>query len=128
MITRFELPEAFDRDDRAHFESGIAAFRSGDWYLAHDEWEEVWQGYRGADRRFLQGLIHVAVGAYHAECANPKGACSQIGKAREKLTPYLPSHWGIDIAALLLKATDVSSLMAGSDGAPDAISERTRAI
>lgn len=99
-LTPFSLPSTFSPDDRNAFARGVTAFRTGEFYLAHDLWEEVWHGYPRADRRFLQGLIHVAVGAYHRQCRNRKGSQSQFTKALDKISPFAPSYWGIDVARL----------------------------
>lgn len=120
-MTVFQLPDAFEVHDREHFDAGVAAFRAEDFYQAHDEWEEVWQGYRGADRRFLQALIHVAVGAYHAQCGNPKGALSQFDKAHNKMEPFLPEHWGIDGTRLLTCARQVGELVKNGEAVAAAI-------
>jgi hypothetical protein len=100
-LSTFALPAAIAGEDRIAFAKGLTAFREGDFYLAHDLWEEVWHNYRGADRRFLQGLIHIAVGSYHAQCKNPKGARSQLSKAKAKMSPHAPQHWGLDVDELL---------------------------
>ena len=112
-LARFSLPERFSPEDREGFAKGVTAFRAGDYYLAHDLWEEVWHSYPLADRRFLQGLIHVAVGAYHLQCENRKGCRSQFRKATDKLSPFAPKHWGIDVELLLqgIRQTDP-----GADG------------
>ena len=97
------LPGVIQGEDRVAFAKGLTAFREGDFYLAHDLWEEVWHNYRGADRRFLQGLIHIAVGSYHVQCGNPKGAASQLAKARTKMSPFAPRHWGMAVNVLLAR-------------------------
>ena len=83
------------------FAKGLTAFREGDFYLTHDLWEEAWHNYRHRDRKFLQGLIHIAVGCYHLQCRNAKGAHSQLGKAIDKITPFGPQHWGINVTRVL---------------------------
>ena len=100
-LTSFALPDRFTAEDCDGFAKGVTAFRTGDFYLAHDLWEEVWHSYSPADRRFLQGLIHIAVGAYHLQCGNRKGCRSQFRKAADKLSPFLPKHWGIDVGRVL---------------------------
>jgi len=85
----------------AQFESGFREFSQGRYFEAHDIWEDLWHGLRGPDRRFLQGLIHLAVGAYHFECQNQPGAASQWGKATVKLNQYPAGHWGVDTRAWL---------------------------
>jgi hypothetical protein len=45
-------------------------------------------------------LIQTAVGFYHLENGNYKGACSQFTKALAKLGHYLPEYQGIDTGRL----------------------------
>jgi len=94
------MVEGFDEDSTAEpldfVAEGIRLFAMGHYFEAHDVWEELWQRLRGQDRLYLQGLIHIAVGAYHHGSGNLRGARSQWGKARRKISPYPPGHWGID--------------------------------
>ena len=83
---------------RRLFETGMSEFNDGRYFEAHDLWEELWHVLRGPDRRYLQALIHLAVGAYHHENGNAKGAGSQWQKALVKLEPYPDPHWGIATA------------------------------
>ena len=82
------------------FFRGIREFNEGKFFEAHDSFEEIWQGYRGPDRDFLQGLIQAAVGLYHLERQNLKGARSQITKACSHITAYRPEHWGLAVDLL----------------------------
>lgn len=79
---------------------GIWEFNEGKFFEAHDSLEEIWQGYRGPDREFLQGLIHAAVALYHLEHRNLRGARSQFSKACSKMTAYRPEHWGLSVDLL----------------------------
>jgi predicted metal-dependent hydrolase len=54
----------------------------------------------GSHRLFYQGLIQAAVGFYHLENGNYKGACSQFGKALAKLQHYMPSFHSVETARL----------------------------
>lgn len=74
---------------------GIREFNAGRFFEAHDILEDLWRGYRESDRLFLQALIQTAVGFYHLENGNLKGARSQFSKACTKFEPFLPSHWGL---------------------------------
>jgi predicted metal-dependent hydrolase len=62
--------------------------------------EEEWTPQRGPRRLFLQSLIHLAVGLYHASRGNPVGASRQLRKGLRKLSGYLPSYEGIDTERL----------------------------
>lgn len=112
-LSRFAVPDRIAGDDRIAFARGLTVFRDGDFYLAHDLWEEVWHGYRGADRLFLQGLIHIAVGSYHAQCGNTRGARSQLAKAAAKMGPWAPCHWGIAVDDLLARVAALGRVDCG---------------
>ena len=84
-----------------HFTLGYQEFCEARYFEAHDTWEDFWHGLRGPDRRFVQGLIHLAVGAYHYENDNHAGAGSQWSKARTKLNEYPVGHWGVDVRGWL---------------------------
>src|SRR5262245_9666133 len=43
---------------------GAAAFRRGEFYEAHELWEEVWDVADDPDRRFIQGMIQLATGLH----------------------------------------------------------------
>jgi hypothetical protein len=79
---------------------GIRLFNNCDFFLCHEVLEEAWTKEVGPRRLFLQALIHLAVGFYHCERANPAGASSQLKKGIHKLALYLPSCEGIDTARL----------------------------
>ncbi|MBI3587020.1 MAG: DUF309 domain-containing protein [Ignavibacteriales bacterium] len=87
-------------DERFH--EGIREFNRGYFFEAHDILEDLWHEYRESDRLFLQGLIQVAVGFYHFENRNLKGARSQFSKACAKLEPYQPIHQHVLIGKLLV--------------------------
>ena len=90
------------QEGRRLFDEGLREFREGGYFEAHDLWEEFWQELRGSDRRFLQGLIHLAVGTYHLENGNERGAHSQLRKAMIKTGEYPPGHWGVDRSEWML--------------------------
>ena len=95
---------------------GIELFNRGDFFEAHEVWEEAWTPERDPRRLFLQSLIHVTVGAYHAAQGNPVGACRQLRKALRKLLPYLPVYEGVDTTRL---SADARSMLSAIEcGAP----------
>jgi len=48
--------------------------------------------------------LHVAVGLYHFDNQNFKGAVSQLNKAQERLKKFLPQSRGVHIEQLLNNA------------------------
>lgn len=96
---------------------GIELFNTRQYFVCHEVLEEVWTPERGPRRLFLQSLIHLAVGLYHAERGNPVGASRQLRKGLRKLSGYLPECEGIDTAALLAEAQGaLDGIEAGSPG------------
>ncbi len=83
---------------------GILLFNNCDFFQCHEVLEEAWTKEVGPRRLILQALIHLAVGFYHCEGANPGGASSQLKKGMHKLALYLPSCDGIDTARLRREA------------------------
>ena len=95
--------------ERERYEAGITEFNSGEFFECHDTLEELWMETRGERRRYLQGLIHTAVGIFHAGRGNFKGADSQLVKGIEKLSDYAPHYLGVDVEKLI---ADVVALRA----------------
>jgi uncharacterized protein len=81
-------------------ERGISLFNNREFFECHEVLEEEWTPERGERRLFLQSLIHMAVGLYHAERGNPVGAIRQLRKGLRKLSGYLPAREGIDTQRL----------------------------
>jgi predicted metal-dependent hydrolase len=79
---------------------GIELFNAGEFYECHEVLEDVWRPCQGAERFFLQALIHFAVGFYHHRQGNPVGAELQLRKGLRKLAGYLPVFQGVNTARL----------------------------
>ena len=63
--------------------------------------EDVWRAAEESERDFFQGLVHVAVAWYQAGRGNEVGCERQLEKATRRLSPYAPTHRGLDVEALL---------------------------
>jgi len=66
--------------------AGILLFQEGNYFDAHDMWEEVWQDLSGHKRIFWQSLIQISVACYHIENGNRKGAEGMLEKASHKIS------------------------------------------
>jgi hypothetical protein len=78
--------------------AGVILFNRGDFFEAHDVWEELWADSAGPERRFYQGLIQTAVALLHFGNGNLRGAAKLYRSSREYLDPLGPSFLGIDLA------------------------------
>lgn len=83
------------------YRRGVELFNAQNFYDAHEVWEDVWRETSGPEKKFLQGLIQVAVAFHHQSTGNTVGACSLLARARNNLVPY-PEHFlGIRVTPLL---------------------------
>ena len=89
---------ALCRDTR--FLRAVQHFNCGDWYAAHDDFEELWHESAGLLRTLLQGLLQVAVGQLHHERGNRRGATILTGEGLGRLDQAPGQVVGLDLEAL----------------------------
>ncbi|MFN7715881.1 MAG: DUF309 domain-containing protein [Pseudanabaenaceae cyanobacterium] len=82
------------------FTMAIEQFNSGDYYACHDTLEEIWHGAWQEDRGFYQGILQVAVGLYHLQNRNWRGAMILLGEGISRLPDYEPSYQGVMVTPL----------------------------
>ena len=87
--------------DTARIAEGLALVRSGQGFVAHELFEELWRAAEPSERDLYQGLVHVAVATYQDTRGNEVGRTRQLEKAMRRLAPYAPAYEGTDIEALL---------------------------
>jgi uncharacterized protein len=85
----------------AAFKRGVEAIREARYFEAHEELEEAWRAAPAEERDFFQGLVHVAVAWYQAGRGRPVATARQLDKAARRLAPFVPTHRGIDVEAVL---------------------------
>lgn len=96
------------------FLRGIDDFNHGRFFEAHEVWEELWNDTVGDEKRFYQGLIHIAVGYYKLSVAEYNGARKLLERGRQIVVAFPAGYAGIDLAPLLATvATTVHDLVAG---------------
>lgn len=59
--------------DEDRFEEGCRLFDSGQYFEAHEVWEELWNEAQGPRNAYLQGLIQVAAALVHSQRGNWNG-------------------------------------------------------
>ena len=91
------MDEANDYDPR--YLAGIVLFNRGDFFEAHEVWEDLWADSGAPERRFYQGLIQAAVGLYHFGNGNLRGALKLYKSGRAYMEAYPSPHLGMDRAA-----------------------------
>lgn len=88
------------------FAEGVKLFNSGQFFEAHDVWEEVWMTDRSPSRRFFQGLIHLAGGFHHYVNGNYRGSANLLASGLRYLRPYAPKHFGVELENLLRRVEE----------------------
>ncbi len=78
--------------------AGVQAFNDGDFFEAHEAWEDLWSEATGPARRFYQGMIHAAVGLCHLTNGNLRGAAKLYRSCIDYLAPCGERFLGVDLA------------------------------
>ena len=87
-----------DLETYAH---GIRLFNEGKFFDAHEVLEDVWRAAPPEQRKFLQGLIQLAVGLHHHSKGNTVGALSLLKRAARNLAAEPRESRGIRVCELL---------------------------
>ena len=90
-----EIPDTPD----ARFLAGIELFNRGEFFEAHEVWEDLWHDCASAERRFYQALIQAAVAAHHWSRGNAAGARRLYHSGRKYMAPFRPAYRGLAIDA-----------------------------
>lgn len=93
-------------DQPGEFWLGIEQFNQGDYYACHDTLEAIWLEANPHEQAFYQGILQIAVGLYHLNNLNWKGAAILLGEGSQRLSAYGETHSGIDVSDLIDQATD----------------------
>ena len=86
---------------RAALERGIALFNQQKYVEAYEVWEERWNVEISEGVDLLQGLLQLAVALAKLSGGNPVGCLKLLDSARQKLLPFAPEAYELDVRALL---------------------------
>ena len=96
-----------DAEERQRLmEAGRGAFNRGEFYDAHEHWEDVWNEADDPDRRWIQGLIQVATGLHKVSGDKRGPARTLLEKALAKLADAPAAFSGYDVATLKREAEE----------------------
>jgi uncharacterized protein len=74
------------------FAEGIRLFNQGNFFAAHEVWEQEWKVAESEEKIFYQAMIQAAVALLHLQRGNCAGAVSVYLKSWAKLA-RLPEVW-----------------------------------
>ena len=95
-------PELTAQQRRERIEEGSALFARGEFFAAHEAWEEVWRSTTPEPRDLFQGLVQMAAAFHHLRARRrPDVAARVLDKARRRLTLVGEERAGLDLPALL---------------------------
>lgn len=97
LSIRCEIPKM---DDTERFENACQHFDRGEYFEAHEDWEELWHLASGQRHAYLQGLIQIAVALHHAQNRNYRGTRKLFARALEYLEKAGADTFEIDLICL----------------------------
>ena len=80
-------------------------FNQAEFFEAHEVLEDVWRAAPALEKKFLQGVIQIAVALHHHSTGNRIGACSLLKRATKNLRDYPADYGGIRLDLLLASVT-----------------------
>ena len=97
---------------------GVLLFNHQLFFEVHEVLEAQWVKESGTERRFLQGLIQIAVAFYHLGNHNLRGTLSLLHDGGEKISAYQSVFLGIEVRDFLADLTACSDelLRLGPEG------------
>jgi hypothetical protein len=100
-------------------EKGLACYRRGHFFDAHEHWESVWLTLDEPLKSFLQALIQVTAAFHHLDSGNPTGAISLLRRALRRLDLCPSQFGGIAVEPVCAEAREwLSVIESGSQSFP----------
>ena len=91
--------------DFNEYRRGITLFNRAEFFQAHEVLEDIWRAAPVEEKKFLQGLVQVAVAFHHYSTGNFVGMRSVMERAIRNLTGYPQRMEGIQLAPLMRSLT-----------------------
>ena len=117
-----ESASAFDENHvRAYpreYIDGIRRLNAGEYFEAHEIWEEIWLRSSGDRKLFYQALIQAAVGMHHYEKGNIRGALGMHKNVIEKLERLPDVYMSLDLAQFKREFEDFLADILDDDSVP----------
>ena len=84
-------------DEDTSFQKAIGLFNNKQWYVAHDEFEDIWHIRDGMERITIQAILQIAVAQVHLSNANYIGATILYGEGLGRLINQKVPDLGLDL-------------------------------
>jgi hypothetical protein len=83
------------------YQHGINLFNSAQFFAAHEELEDVWRAAPPENKKFLQGVVQIAVAFHHYSTGNRVGMRSVLERAIRNLAEPSGIFGQIELRSLL---------------------------
>jgi len=83
------------------FARGIALFNQGHFFEAHEVLEDVWREAAAEEKKFLQGLVQLAVAFHHHSTGNNTGMRSVMERGMKNLEGQAEGFCGVNLDPLM---------------------------
>jgi predicted metal-dependent hydrolase len=90
---------------------GLELFNRGEYFEAHEALETAWREETGQVRELYRGILQVAVGYFHIQRGNYRGAMKMFFRARNWLSPFPDQCRGIQLGSLRQEAQAVEDAL-----------------
>jgi uncharacterized protein len=101
---------------------GLACYRGGEFFEAHEHWEGVWLELQEPEKSFLQALIQMTAAFHHLKVGNSTGAASLLRRTLRRLEACPTSFGGIAVAPLCSEVGEwIRALESGDSARPDVV-------
>lgn len=113
---RYDIPLA---EEKRIYGSGLTHFNAGEFFEAHEVWEDAWNGTSGRRSDFYRGLIQMAVALEHYRRLNGLGVRKVFASALELWRPLPDVYMGLDLRQVERRMAEaLSEVLAARDGGP----------
>jgi hypothetical protein len=83
------------------FYEAVRQFNDRYYFESHETLEDLWMVTPLPERQFFQGVIQLAAAFVHFVRGEYPGILKLLDAAAEKLRPFAPERFGVDVTALL---------------------------
>jgi len=73
------------QNGKTALKQGISLFNDGDYFHAHEVWEDWWRATTHPEKQTIQGMIQIAVAMHHVSTGNLAGATSVMERGLRNL-------------------------------------------
>jgi uncharacterized protein len=101
--------------ESGQFERGLAHFNAGEFFEAHEVWEEIWLTAPDPEKTFLQGMIQIAAAFHHYSRRNLRGTKSLLGAGLAKIDSFPGDHRGLALAELRVESQEWAAALAAEE-------------